>query len=114
MRAHVTGINVAVAQPDVLAEPQAGQTCSLRQMRLQSRQRGLHFTRGAHGAFGVVLARQRHAERGQDGVADELVDRAAVLDQHVHHQVEVSVEKAHDLLGRQLLRERGEPTDVAE
>ena len=33
---------------------------------------------GAHGALGVVLVQYGHAEDGDHGVADELLDRAAV------------------------------------
>ena len=33
---------------------------------------------GAHGALGVVLVQRRHAEDGDHGVADELLDGAAV------------------------------------
>ena len=43
----------------------------------QARERPLHLQRGAHGALGVVLVRDRSAEERDDGVADDLVDLAA-------------------------------------
>ena len=47
-------------------------------------------------------------------VAHELVERALVLEDHVHHQLEVLVEHADDLLRRARLAHRGEAADVGE
>ena len=43
---------------------------------------------GARGAFGVVLVRERHAERGHHGVAGKLLDDAAVGDDAVRDLLE--------------------------
>ena len=53
---------------------------------------------GAHGALGVVLVHGRHAEDGDHGVADELLDRAAVgLDRRAGGGVEALQEGVDDL-----------------
>ena len=56
----------------------------------------------------------RRAEQRDDLVADELVERALVLEEHVDHQLEVLVEHADDLLRRARLAHRGEAADVGE
>ena len=54
---------------------------------------------GAHGALGVVLVQGGHAEDGDHGVADELLDGAAVgLDHLAGHGV-VPAQEAVDVLG---------------
>ena len=60
---------VAIADPHVELE---------RIVDVQRHDRVADVERGANGAFGVVLVRDRHAEDGDDGVADVLLDRAAV------------------------------------
>ena len=51
------------------------------------------------GALGVVLVRQRHAERGHHGVAGELLDGAAVRLDAARDVVEVAVDALADDLG---------------
>ena len=55
--------------------------------------------RRADGALGVVLVRERHAEGGHDGVAGELLDRAAVRDDAVRDLVEEAADAPADDLG---------------
>ena len=55
--------------------------------------------RRADGALGVVLVRERHAERGHDGVAGELLDRPAVGDDAVRDLVEEAAHAPADDLG---------------
>ncbi len=62
----------------------------------------------------VVGLRLREAEGGHDGVADELVEHAALVLDAVDHQREVLVQHADRRLRPELLGERGEPPDVGE
>ena len=55
--------------------------------------------RGADGALGVVLVRERDAEGGHHGVAGELLDRAAVRDDAVRDLLEEAVDAPADDLG---------------
>jgi hypothetical protein len=61
-----------------------------------------------------VLHRHRSAEHRDDLIADELVQRAFVLEDHVHHQLEVLVEHADDLFRGARLAHRREAADVGE
>ena len=68
----------------------------------------------AHGAQSVVLVHGRHAEDGHHGVADELLDGAAVpLDDRLRG-LEVARHHAAQALGVDPLAERGRAGDVAE
>ena len=70
--------------------------------------------RSAHRALGVVLARHRRAPDRHHGVADELLDRAAVaLDQRAA-ALEVLAEELADVLGVAVLGQRGEADQVGE
>jgi hypothetical protein len=51
---------------------------------------------------------------GEEPVADERVERAAVAGHLAHHPGGVGVEEVDHLLGAELLRERGEVADVEE
>jgi len=69
---------------------------------------------GTDAAFGVVLVRDRRAEDGHDGVADELLDRAAeALDLPAQSRV-VRVQKVAHVLRVGALGTRGEADEVAE
>ena len=69
---------------------------------------------GAHGALGVVLVQRGHAEDGDHGVADVLLDGAAVgLDDAARRGV-VAAQEGVDELGVVALREGGEADEVAE
>ena len=50
-----------------------------------ARQLALHRERGADGAGRVVGLLERRAEHREDRVADELVERAVVLEDHLAH-----------------------------
>ena len=69
---------------------------------------------GTHRPLGVVLVHHRHAEDADHGVADELLDGAAMgLDDRTHRVV-VAAQQGVDVLGVGLLRERREADEVAE
>ena len=61
-----------------------------------------------------VVDRDRRAEQADDLVADELVERAGVLEEDVDHHLEVLVERVDDLLRRATVRHRREAADVGE
>ena len=69
---------------------------------------------GADGAQGVVLVRHRYAEDGHDGVADELLDRAAVALDRPPCGREVAVEHAPQRLRVERLRELRRLDEVGE
>ena len=73
--------------------------------------RGHDLERGAKGALGVVLVRERNAERGHDGVAGELLDGAAVRHDAARDVVEVAVDALPDDLR---IGARDEPRRVDE
>src|ERR1700687_1992158 len=54
------------------------------------------------------------APQAHDRVADELVEDAVVLEEDVHHQLEVVVHHLDHFLRGQLFRDAGESADVAE
>ena len=69
---------------------------------------------GAHRALGVVLVRRRHAEHAHDGVADELLDGAAVRLDDPPRRAVVAAQQRVDVLRVVALAQRREPDDVAE
>ena len=77
-------------------------------------QRVLHPQAGAHGALRIVLVRHRRAEQGEDPVAEQLVDPAAVLGDVVHEAGEGPVDQPLGLLGVHVLGQGGEPDEVGE
>ena len=64
--------------------------------------------RCADGPLGVVLVRDRRAEQRHHGVADELLDRAAVALELRADALVVRAEHRLDVLGVERLRLRGE------
>ena len=75
---------------------------------------GDHRDRGADGAVLIVIVRQRQAEHRHDGVADELVEHAALLPDALHHDREVLVQEHDRALRAQFLGHRREAADVGE
>ena len=73
-----------------------------------------HLPCRTHGAQGVVLVDPRQAEHRHDGVADVLLDRAAVGLQHGLHLVEVDVQDLAERFGIQRLAEGRGPLQVGE
>jgi hypothetical protein len=69
---------------------------------------------GSHGPFGVVLLGDRGTPDGHDGIADELLDDAAVAADDGPCELEVTGEDLPHLLGVAFLRERREADEVAE
>src|SRR5205823_11173140 len=78
---------------------------------------GERFTklgRGAHRAQRIVLVHRGNAEDGHHGVADELLDRAAVALDDFFRDLEVAGHHPPQALGIDLLPERGRAGDIAE
>ena len=69
---------------------------------------------GADGSLGVVLVAGRGAPDGHDGVADELLDRAAVPLDDAARQLEVARQELAHLLGVAVLGQGGEADQVGE
>ena len=69
---------------------------------------------GADGALGVVLVGGRRAPDGHHGIADELLDRAAVALDDVAREVEVARQRVADVFRVALLGERREADEVRE
>ena len=69
---------------------------------------------GADGTLGVVLVGDRGAKERDDGVADELLDAAAVLLEHVPQPGVVRLEQREDVLGVELLGAARRADDVDE
>ena len=92
------GAVVAITWPVLTPIRTASSTpCSAASSRFSVGQPALHPQRRPERAVGVVLVRDRHAERGHHGVADELLDRAALgLDLGPHRREE----PAHHVLQR--------------
>ena len=74
----------------------------------------LHRDRRAHRPLGVVGPGDRRPPEGDDGVADELVDRAAMAEHDVAHLVEIGVEQVRKLLRRDRVAELGEALEIGE
>ena len=70
--------------------------------------------RGPDRPLGVVLVSDRGAPHRHHGVADELLDRAAVAADDLADSLEVAVLQLADLLGVAALGERGEPDEIGE
>ena len=70
--------------------------------------------RGSHGALGVILVRERCAEHGHDGIADELLDGTAERLDAPPQQLVVVAETSLDVFGVGRLGGRGETDEIAE
>ena len=68
----------------------------------------------AHRAFGIVLMCDRRPEQRHHGVADELLDGAAVVLQLVSQQRVVRSQRAAHVLHVHLLAAAGEPDQIRE
>jgi hypothetical protein len=77
-------------------------------------QRIPHLHGRTHRAQRVVLMQHRHAEHGHHGVADELLNGAAVTFDDRLHQFEVVREQRSQPFGIERLAERGRAGQVAE
>jgi len=83
--------------------------------RCSSRRGDFDELRGRRdGAARVVGLRDRRAEKSHHGVADELVERAALLEDRVGREREDALEESRDLLGIHRLGRRREADDVRE
>ena len=69
---------------------------------------------GPNGALGIVLVRHRSAEERHDGIADELLNRAAVTLELVAEARVVRREQRANVLGIELLGARGKADEVGE
>jgi len=77
-------------------------------------ERVAHLECRPYGAQRVVLAHNRHAEDGHHGVADELLDGAAVALDDRLHPLEVAGEQRTEALGIEPVAEGGRAGEVAE
>ncbi len=103
---HLAGVDAgAVGQRHAIA---------LHQVVIDTHQRLAHVGRGAHGAQRVVFVRLGQAEDGHDGVADVLLDLAAVARDLGGHGCEVAVLDLVQCLGVEPLAQRGGVLQVAE
>ena len=75
---------------------------------------GLHGQRAGQGTVCVPGVGQRRVPEGHDSVADEFVQRAAVLVHGVGHAGEVGIQRLGHGLGRQVLAGGGEACQVRE
>ena len=73
-----------------------------------------HFQGRREGIPAVIGPGDRCAPEGDDRVADELVDGAAVVEDDVAHAVEIGVEERGGLLRRDDMAEAGESLDIGE
>jgi hypothetical protein len=104
---------------DDLARVQAnaegdGRAEATAQMLVQPCEAILHLERRPAGAESIVLVRLRNAEDGDDGIADELLHRAAVALERPAHLVEVGEHELPDRLGIDALAHRRRAGHVAE
>ncbi len=84
-----------------------------RSVRISAR-RSCIRKRGAHGALGVVLVRDRRAEQRDERVADHLVHLTAERRDLDREPLEAAVDEVLDLLRVGRLRKRREPDQVGE
>ena len=83
-------------------------------LELQSRDRRHGREAGAHRALGVVLLRPRPAEVGEDAVAKQLGDVAALAPDRPRDGAMVSRHHLAQVLGVKARRQRGRARQVAE
>ncbi len=69
---------------------------------------------GSHGALGIVLLGDRRAPHGHHGIADELLDGAAVTADDLAREVEVAAERVAHILRVALLGKRREADEIGE
>ena len=69
---------------------------------------------GAHRGAGMVLAGERHVEGGEQAVADEGVDHAAMGADRLQHGLEILVQRRHEVVGCEMLGDGGEARNVGE
>ena len=69
-----------------------------RPVGVEAGERLLHRERAAHRALGVIGLRDRRAEVRHEAVAQVLVERAAVREEHLDHARVALVQQRHDLL----------------
>ena len=102
---------LARVHPGAVREPHAP---ALLELPIQVLETLLHIRRGANGSQRVVLADPRNPEHRHHGVAEELVDRAAVPLDRLAHLVEVRGDELTERLRVDGLTKRGRPLQVAE
>ena len=109
LRADIPGDHRARVQGD--AHVQLGQGVAAIG-RVDAAHGALHGQRATRRALGVVVVAARGAEHRQDGVAEKLVDGAAVLKNDLAHGAQVAVEQRHHAIGRELFGEAAKAADV--
>ena len=107
----VAGHNLAGVDADPERDPRAEPPL---EVLVQKRKPRLHLERGAARAQGVVLVCLGHAEHGQHGVPDELLDGAPVTLERPSHLVEVGEHQAPNRLRVDPLAHRRRARQIAE
>ena len=75
-------------------------------LRLKSLRPDPHLFRAVDRALRVALEIERRIEKRMDGIADDLVDHAAMLHHDRGHALDVLVEHGDELLGTCAMRHR--------
>ena len=111
--AEVAGHHLAEVQADALAQ---GRTARRGQFGIELRQAGLHRQGrpDRRQGFHPIAAAAGHAELGHQRIADELVEQALLGDHGGGDGLEIAVEQAEQLGGRQHGAEGGEGHQVGE
>jgi hypothetical protein len=106
VRDHLAGVD-----PDPHLQP--GSELAL-QVHIQEREFLAHVVRCARGTQGVVFVHDGDSEDGHDGIADELLHRAAVTFEHPAGDCEVAFHHPSQRLRIEPLAKRSRSRDVAE
>src|SRR5206468_3104322 len=75
--------------------------------------RALHLDRAIDGA-GRVIRKAQAVEDHQNAVPDERINDSTMLEDDVHHDIEIAVENFDDRFGWELFGEWGEAAQVAQ
>ena len=107
----VAGVDLARMDAGAHADPDPERPL---QLVVQAGELAAELDGRAHGAKRVVLVHDRDPEDGEHGVADELLDRAAVALEHRPRSLVIARPDAPERLRVELLAERRRVRDVAE
>jgi hypothetical protein len=105
------GQDLAGVDPDAHLQ---GQTVTICEVRVQNGQSFAHPQGRPQGPGGVILVGGRHPEHRHHRIADELLDRPLLRLDLPAHGREVGAHDLLEVLGVQVLAQRGRPGDVGE
>ena len=72
----------------------------------------LHRQGARYRSFSVIFSMDGGPKDDKNRIANELINRALVMLDHVDHLSQITIEHDHDLLWRQAARHRGEATEI--